>query len=308
MEDMGFRKKDDDGERRIRRRRREEKRRREFEVVAEARDLRQNYLTGSLSASIGNLSRMQYLAYGTNNFSGALPLEHGNLTKLEQPILGISWASHNELTGSIPEFIGNWSKLKSLRFQGNSFGGPLPTTFSNLTLMEDLRISDLSNGSSSLAFLKDMKSLNLLILWNNNISGSIPSNITMWFLGNNKLTGTLPAQKSTPLLKIDLSYNELSGSFPFWISQQDLQLIERHQSNFPCHRNVPVCPQFTSSNQIIFERNNETLGLATYYVTSTIRWAVSNVGCFGEKNNAQYTSFFISVHKYFGLRAVPNST
>ncbi|XP_028061065.1 probable LRR receptor-like serine/threonine-protein kinase At1g56140 isoform X1 [Camellia sinensis] len=87
------------------------------------------------------------------------------------------WASDNELTGSIPEFIGNWSKLKSLRFQGNSFGGSIPTTFSNLTLMEDLRISDLSNGSSSLAFLKDMKSLNLLILRNNNISGSIPSNI-----------------------------------------------------------------------------------------------------------------------------------
>ncbi|KAI8028381.1 putative LRR receptor-like serine/threonine-protein kinase [Camellia lanceoleosa] len=291
-------------------------------------DLRQNYLTGSLSASIGNLSRMQYLAFGTNNFSGPLPLELGNLTKLEQP-----WASDNELTGSIPEFIGNWSKLKSLRFQGNSFGGPLPTTFSNLTLMEDLRISDLSNGSSSLAFLKDMKSLNLLILWNNNISGSIPSNITMdlifnkltgqipdslfnlsslsyLFLGNNKLTGILPAQKSTPLLNIDLSYNELSGSFPFWISQQDLQLnlvannftiessnnrIERHQRNFPCHRNVPVfkCggPQITSSNQIIYERDNETLGPATYYVTSTNRWAVSNVGCFGEKNNAQYTSF-----------------
>ncbi|CAL5430274.1 unnamed protein product [Camellia sinensis] len=68
------------------------------------------------------------------------------------------WASNNELTGSIPEFIGNWSKLKSLRFQGNSFGGSIPTTFSNLTLMEDL--------------------------------------LLQLFLGNNKLTGTLPAQKS----------------------------------------------------------------------------------------------------------------
>ncbi|GMP41846.1 hypothetical protein CsSME_00011800 [Camellia sinensis var. sinensis] len=356
-------------------------------------DLRQNYLTGSLSASIGNLSRMQYLtvginalsgelpkelgkltdlrslAFGTNNFSGALPLELGNLTKLEQLYFvssGVSgaipstfaalqnlqtvWASDNELTGSIPEFIGNWSKLKALRFQGNSFGGPIPTTFSNLTLMEDLRISDLSEGSSSLAFLKDMKSLNLLILRNNNISGSIPSNIgdyqrllqldlsfnkltgqipdslfnlsslSYLFLGNNKLTGTLPAQKSTSLLNIDLSYNELSGSFPSWINQQDLQLnlvannftiegsnnsvlpsgLRCLQRNFPCNRNVPVysnfavkCggPQITSSKQIIYERDNETLGPATYYVTSTNRWAVSNVGRFGENNNAQYTSF-----------------
>ncbi|GMP41857.1 hypothetical protein CsSME_00011807 [Camellia sinensis var. sinensis] len=67
------------------------------------------------------------------------------------------------------------------------------------------------------------------------------------------------------------------------------------QRNFPCnHSNFAVkCggPQITSSNQIIYERDNETLGPATYYVTSTNRWAVSNVGRFGENNNAQYTSF-----------------
>ncbi|CAL5389975.1 unnamed protein product [Camellia sinensis] len=84
---------------------------------------------------------------------------------------------NNNISGSIPSNIGDYQRLLQLRFQGNSFGGSIPTTFSNLTLMEDLRISDLSNGSSSLAFLKDMKSLNLLILRNNNISGSIPSNI-----------------------------------------------------------------------------------------------------------------------------------
>ncbi|KAG5546870.1 hypothetical protein RHGRI_018889 [Rhododendron griersonianum] len=356
-------------------------------------DLRQNYLTGTLSPSIGNLTRMQYLSVGINslsgqvpkelgkltdlrslafdmnNFSGSLPLELGNLTKLEQLYIassGISgvipstfsslqnlqtmWASDIDLTGSIPEFIGNLSNLKGLRFQGNSFGGAIPSSFSKLTLMENLRISDLSNGSSSLAFLKDMKSLNVLILRNNNISGVIPSNIgdyrslsqldlsfnnltgqipdslfnlsslSYLFLGNNKLTGPLPAQKSTSLLNVDVSYNELSGSFPSWISQQDLQLnlvandftIESSnnrvlpsgwsclQRNFPCYRNPPIyynlsikCggPQITSRiNQIVYERDNEALGPATYYVTGTKRWAVSNVGRFGENNNAQYTS------------------
>ncbi|KAI8027666.1 putative LRR receptor-like serine/threonine-protein kinase [Camellia lanceoleosa] len=308
-------------------------------------DLRQNYLTGSLSASIGNLSRMQYLTVGINALSGELPKELGKLTDLRSLYFVSSGVS-----GAIPSTFAALRNLQTVRFQGNSFGGPIPTTFSNLTLMEDLRISDLSNGSSSLVFLKDMKSLNLLILRNNNISGSIPSNIgdyqrllqldlsfnnltgqipdslfnlsslSYLFLGNNKLTGTLPAQKSTPLLNIDLSYNELSGSFPSWINQQDLQLnlvannftiegsnnsvlpsgLSCLQRNFPCYRNVPVysnfavkCggPQITSSKQIIYERDNETLGPATYYVTSTNRWAVSNVGRFGENNNAQYTSF-----------------
>ncbi|KAL7217551.1 hypothetical protein ACSBR2_010917 [Camellia fascicularis] len=356
-------------------------------------NLAQNYLTGPLSASIGNLTRMQYLSLGinalsgelpvelgkltnlislsvsSNNFSGPLPSELGNLAKLEQLYIdssGLSgaipssfaalqnmktvWASDTELNGSIPDFIGNWSKLTTLRFQGNSFGSAIPSTFSNLTLLTDLRISDLSNSSSSLEFLKDMTSLGTLVLRNNNISGSIPSNIRDYqslkhldlsfnnltgqipdalfnlsslsylFLGNNKLTGTLPAQMSTSLLNIDLSYNELSGSFPSWISKQGLQLnlvannftvessnnsvlpsgLRCLQRNFPCYRNSPVyynfsikCggPQITSNNQIIYERDNETLGPATYYVTSENRWAVSNVGLFIDSSKPEYRSF-----------------
>ena len=40
----------------------------------------------------------------------------------------------------------------------------------------------------------------------------------------------------------------------------------------------------------MYERDNETLGPATYYVVDTDRWAVSNVGYFTGTNDAQYTS------------------
>ena len=53
-------------------------------------------------------------------------------------------------------------------------------------------------------------------------------------------------------------------------------------------------PQITSSNEIFYERDNETLGPATYYVVDTERWAVSNVGYFSGPNNAQYTSSSLS--------------
>lgn len=53
-------------------------------------------------------------------------------------------------------------------------------------------------------------------------------------------------------------------------------------------------PQITSSNGIVYERDNETLGPATYYVTNTNRWAVSNVGYFTGSNNPQYTSTLLS--------------
>ncbi|KAF8408661.1 hypothetical protein HHK36_004724 [Tetracentron sinense] len=49
--------------------------------------------------------------------------------------------------------------------------------------------------------------------------------------------------------------------------------------------------EITSSNNIVFEMDNATLGPASYFVTDTNRWAVSNVGRFGESNNAEYTRF-----------------
>ncbi|KAA8523441.1 hypothetical protein F0562_009864 [Nyssa sinensis] len=339
-------------------------------------NLGQNYLTGRLSASIGNLTRLQYLnlginalsgelpkelgklsdlrslSFGSNNFSGPLPSELGNLTALEQLYFdssGVSggipstfaalknlqtvWASDTELTGSIPEFIGNWSRLTVLRFQGNSFEGPIPSSFSNLTSLTDLRISDLSNGSSSLEFLRDMTSLTSLVLRNNNISGSIPANIGEYqslsqldlsfnnligeipdplfnlislfylFLGNNKLTGSLPAQKSTTLLNIqqDLQLNLVANNFTIGSSNSSVlpSGLRCLQRNFPCSRGSPIyydfainCggPAIMSSNQIVYERDYETLGPATYYVTNTTRWAVSNVGRFAESNNLQYTN------------------
>ncbi|KAK9937493.1 hypothetical protein M0R45_014277 [Rubus argutus] len=364
-------------------------------------DLRQNYLTGPLSPSIGNLTRMQFLsftmnalsgeipkelgkltdlrslAFSTNNFSGPLPPELGNLTNLEQIYIdssGVSgaipstyaklqnlvtvWASDNEFTGRIPDFIGNWSKLTALLFQGNSFEGPVPFTLSNLPSLTELRISDVknANGSSSLGFLKNMTSLNILVLRNNNISDLIPSNIgeyqllsqldlsfndisgqipdslfklsslSILFLGNNKLNGTLPTYKSPSLLSVDLSYNNLVGSFPSWVNEDQLQLnlvannfsIESSnnsvlprglnclQKNFPCNRGPGIyynfsikCggPQFKSSNQIVYEKENELLGPATYFVTDTNRWGVSNAGYFSQGNDPHYTIFSSSQFK-----------
>ncbi|KAG5532921.1 hypothetical protein RHGRI_027247 [Rhododendron griersonianum] len=288
-------------------------------------NLARNYLTGPLSSSIAYLTQMQYLSVGINALSGEVPKELGKLTNLIvlyvilefvllRPVncklykagiackkfehhtyiiicldsyfdssgvsgaipstfaalqnLQILWGSDNELTGSIPEFIGNWSKLRNLR------------------------ISDLSNGSSSLAFLKDMTSLSTLILRNNNISGTIPSNIgdfqslSQLFLGNNKLNGTPPPLKSPSLLHIVMATG-------FDCIPENLPCLGDIRSS-PKYSDFAInCggPEITSSSQIVYDWDNETLGPATYYEASTKRWAVSNVGLFNDKNDAQYLSF-----------------
>ncbi|GKV40172.1 hypothetical protein SLEP1_g47840 [Rubroshorea leprosula] len=140
-----------------------------------------NALSGKVPQELGLLTDLRSLSITSNNFSGPLPSELGNCLRLEQlyisssgvsgdiPLtfarlqnLAILWASDTKLTGKIPDFIGNWSKLNTLRFQGNSFDGPIPPTFANLTSMKELRINGLFNGSSTLEFIKDMKSLSIL--------------------------------------------------------------------------------------------------------------------------------------------------
>ncbi|CAI0450450.1 unnamed protein product [Linum tenue] len=354
-----------------------------------------NFLSGTLSPSIGNLTRMQWLnlatnqftgpvpreiglltdlrsfGFGSNNFTGSLPSELGTLSRLQQMYFdsaGVSgpipstfanltnmetvWGSDNALTGPIPSFIGTWRRLTTLRFEGNSFSGPIPSSFSNLTNLTELRIGGITNGTSSLGFIRGLTSLSTLVLRDSSIAGTIPSDIwgdypnlgfldlsfnrltgtipatvfnmsslTFLFLGNNSLNGTLPAQKSASLVNIDVSYNNIGGPLPSWINGRNLQLnivfnnftidpsntnglptgINCLQQGFPCNRNSPIYSQFsvkcggpaitTASPRLTFERDNETLGPATYFVTPTNRWGVSNVGLFAGNNNPQYTSF-----------------
>ncbi|KAF4365656.1 hypothetical protein F8388_007489 [Cannabis sativa] len=311
-----------------------------------------NFLTGSLSPSIGNLTNLQYLDLSmnalsgevpkelgllsqlsslyilSNNFSGPLPPELGNLTKLE-----LFYAYDNELTGKIPDFIGTWSNLTNLVLLGNSFQGPIPSNFVNLTSLVQLQLNDVSNASSSLSFIINMESLITLELRNNDITGSIPSSIgkltqlkhldlsfnklhgqipqslfnmdslVYLFLGNNSLNGTLPRKNSLSLLNIDLSYNNFVGSIPSWVNDQhnlqlnlvgnNFTLDNSNSSNFLLDTNFGInCggEQITSSNGLVYEKDDESLGPATHFVTSSKRWAVSNVGRFLWNESATFIS------------------
>ncbi|XP_068656007.1 probable LRR receptor-like serine/threonine-protein kinase At1g56140 [Aristolochia californica] len=332
-----------------------------------------NNLSGTIPKELGNLRSLTVLAFGSNNFTGPLPEELGKLVNLKELYIadaGVSgeipstfaslrnldtaWCSNNAFTGKIPDFIGNWSTLKSLKFEACSFDGPIPSSFANLNLMTDLRISDVTKGNgSSLEFIRNMKSLSNLILRNNRISGSIPTDIGEYlslqhldlsfnnltgqipnvlingttlaylFLGNNSLSGSLPAVKSRELRAIDLAYNQLSGSFPSWVSDENLELnlvannfvlgssnssvlpsgLNCLQRNFPCNRGSPryssfaiKCggPTITSTRGVRYEADNDPLGPASYFVSDSLRWAVSSSGRYIENQNATYTKNTLS--------------
>lgn len=71
--------------------------------------------------------RITHIELSSNNLSGSLPAEIGDLVNLEHLDLSI-----NNLTGTIPSSIGYLSKLDFLSLKSNALEGSIPESFNNL--------------------------------------------------------------------------------------------------------------------------------------------------------------------------------
>lgn len=303
-----------------------------------------NHFNGSLPDELGKLTKLQQLYIDSNDFSGPLPATLSQLTNLST-----LWASDNNFTGQIPDYLGSLTNMTQLRLQGNSFEGPIPRSLSNLVKLTSLRIGDIVNGSSSMAFVGNMTSLGDLVLRNskisdtlasvefskfvnltlldlsfNNITGQMPQSIfnlpslSFVFLGNNSLSGSLPTTKTALLTNLDFSYNYLSGSFPSWVTQKNLQLnlvandfvmdssndsvlpsgLNCLQRNNPCLLGSPQSSSLavdcggsraiSGSDNLMYQADNANLGAASYYVGGTPIWGISSSGRFMDPPNGSY--------------------
>ncbi|XP_062014788.1 probable LRR receptor-like serine/threonine-protein kinase At1g56130 [Rosa rugosa] len=84
-----------------------------------------------------------------------------------------SWASDIELSGSIPDFIGNWSKLTSLDLIFNNLTGQIPDSLFNLSSLSILFLGN-NKLNGALSESKSSSLLNVDLSYNN-LVGSIPS-------------------------------------------------------------------------------------------------------------------------------------
>ena len=132
----------------------------------------------------------------------------------------------NNLTGTIPEELGQLTSLEFLSLDTNNLSGNIPATLGNLTSLDYLYLSgnQLTGGIPS--ELGNLNNLLLLYLAGNQLSESIPVSLSnlaslRWFdLEKNKLTGNIPVElEQLSLLEyLDLSNNRLSGSLPVELS------------------------------------------------------------------------------------------
>ncbi|KAI8534007.1 hypothetical protein RHMOL_Rhmol10G0054700 [Rhododendron molle] len=330
-------------------------------------------VSGPIPLTFAALQNMQFMWAQDNNLTGSIPDFIGSWSSLTNLRF---WG--NSLEGPIPSTFSNLNALEDLRISDLANGGSSLAFLKNMKSLKVLVLRNNNISGSILSNIGDYQNLSHLFLGSNNFTGNIPQrkstsllymsgnrrDLSFWedgghYYGSRALEvgedGTSTEHSHYVIACRDLSYNELSGSFPSWINQTGLQLNlvannfiigptnDRMEQQIFCNetalsyiRFFPCCqcsafrielspkelslqPQSchtylisiwqnplstwftdnfsvkcggpeTISNQIIYERDNETLGPATYYVSSTNRWAVSNVGRFGDNNNSIYTS------------------
>ncbi|XP_018463035.2 probable LRR receptor-like serine/threonine-protein kinase At1g56130 [Raphanus sativus] len=280
-------------------------------------------LSGEIPLSFANLVELQVVWMMDLEVTGRIPDFIGNWTKLVSlRILGTG------LSGPIPSSFSNLASLTELRL------GDISSGSSSLEFIKDMKsLSILVLRNSNLegtipSNIGEYSSLLQVDLSFNKLHGPIPaslynlSRLSHLFLGNNKLNGSLPTQKSQSLKNIDVSYNNLSGSLPSWVSLPNLKLnlvannftlkglnkrvlpgLKCLQKNFPCNRGKGIysdfsinCggPEIRSVSGALFEKEDEDLGPASFFVSASQRWAASSVGLFAGSSNNIYIATSLS--------------
>lgn|GEM_PF-5629135 len=126
----------------------------------------------------------------------------------------------SNLTGGIPNEIGELTNLTFINLGGNDLTGQIPTTIGNLTGLTHLLMWGNQLSESIPAEIGNITNLSVLDLNNNLLSGAVPTeignltNLTELYLNINQLTGELPSSLSNliNLNILNLSVNQLEGS------------------------------------------------------------------------------------------------
>ncbi|KAL9226243.1 hypothetical protein vseg_002076 [Gypsophila vaccaria] len=154
--------------------------------------LSQKFNIESLFTVLTKLTTLKKLSLVSLGIWGTLPPKVGRLRSLE--VLNMS---SNFITGQIPDEVGSMLALKSLALNDNQINGNLPD-------------------------LSELKALQELDLSNNNIGPNYPSlgpSLTSIILRNNSIRSSIPSQMKyfDQLERFDVSSNHIVGPFPAYV-------------------------------------------------------------------------------------------
>jgi hypothetical protein len=153
----------------------------------------------------------------------------------------VLYLGDNQMSGSIPAWLGSIASLTHLQLAHNAFTGTIPTELGDLSNLTYLFLENNALSGNIPSALQNLPNLRQLNLSYNNLTGSVPTwvrfldNLQRLDLSDNSLTGTVTGQATGPTLSgensgsqgdfldftpltnleyLDLSGNQLSGAIP----------------------------------------------------------------------------------------------
>ena len=99
--------------------------------------LYKNQLTGPIPSQLGSLTGFQTVLLHENRLSGPIPSQLGSLTNLQS-----LWLNDNQLSGPIPSQLGSLTRLLSLFLNSNQLSGPIPSQLGSLTQLSSISLCD----------------------------------------------------------------------------------------------------------------------------------------------------------------------
>nr|XP_009766970.1 PREDICTED: probable LRR receptor-like serine/threonine-protein kinase At3g47570 isoform X1 [Nicotiana sylvestris] len=184
-----------------------------------------NNLTGVIPEEIGNLHKLETLYLQFNELSGSIPEELFNISTLREMSLGF-----NNLSGSLPSASSYWqTNLHLLHLGGNIIDGVIPSSISNSSDLKGLILNNNKFSGPIPNSLGDLRQLKLLKLFENNLSSPHLSILTSLancrslkeiVISDNPLNGVLPdsiGNLSSSLERFYLYRSEIRGQIPLGI-------------------------------------------------------------------------------------------
>ncbi|CAM8901822.1 unnamed protein product [Rhodiola kirilowii] len=180
-------------------------------------DLGENKFSGPLSDSIGNFTfALRRFSVWNNNITGHIPERIGELS-------GLSWVNFggNIFIGTIPTSIGKFTNLFRLYLGQNNLNGEIPSSIGNLTNLFTLDLSSNSLDGVIPTALGSCKGMQSIDISNNHLTGNLPDDVfAQWKdliscnLSHNSFHGVITTsafEKLKNLYSLDASYNKISG-------------------------------------------------------------------------------------------------
>ncbi|KAL7196138.1 hypothetical protein ACSBR1_036205 [Camellia fascicularis] len=209
-------------------------------------DLNKNNFSGSIPPSIGALSSLQALSMAGNELNGSLPIQ--GLCKLKK--LETLDLSNNLFEGGLPPCLSNLRSLKYFDLSFNQFARNIsPSLLSSLNSLEYIDIShNCFEGVFSFGSFANHSNLKVVKMIIDNDKFEVETEDTNWIprfqlkiliLSNcklNKLSGDIPKFliHQNKLRFIDLSHNNLTGTFTNWllVNNTELEYLNLRNNSF----------------------------------------------------------------------------